>query len=125
MQNYISGYNVIKKVFMRVLLVSFLTFVAIHSSAFLINAQESSFLYVQLVAADFGEEHHDNYQLNYRAFKSQDDCENNLLKELKNEYFFDIKGGKAEYVRERLVIKNAGGFVKIRCVEINTRLFSQ
>ena len=58
--------------------------------------------------------------MQYRAFKSEDDCENNLLKELKNERFLDITGGKAEYVREQLVIKNYGGFVKIRCVRIFT-----
>ena len=55
---------------MRVLLVSFLTFVAIHSNALLINAQESKFLYVQLVVSDFGEENHSVNQLQYRAFKS-------------------------------------------------------
>ena len=44
---------------------------------------------------------------------------------LKNEYFLDIKGGKAEYVREQLVIKNYGGFVKIRCVRIFTGSLSQ
>ena len=63
---------------MRLLLVSFLTFVAIHSNPLLINAQESNFLYVQLVVTDFGEDRHDVTQLQYRAFKSEDDCENNL-----------------------------------------------
>ena len=52
--------------------------------------------------------------MQYRAFKSEDDCENNLLKELKNERFLDITGGKAEYVREQLVIKNYGGKALVR-----------
>ena len=105
---------------MRVLLVSFLTFVAIHSNALLINAHESGFVYVQIVAADFSGEDHNISQLFYRAFKSRDDCENDLIKGMKNGNHHDLKGGKAEYLYKNLVVLNYGGFVKIRCVKIFT-----
>ena len=105
---------------MRVLSAFFLTLMAIHSNAPLINAQESSILYVQIVAADFGEENHNISQLSYRAFRSQDDCENDLIKGIKNGNHHDLEGGKAEYLHQNLVVLNYGGFVKIRCVKIFT-----
>ena len=102
---------------MRILLASFLTFMAIHLSTLSVNAKESSFVYVQLMYRNLNE-HHDIRQWNYEAFRERDKCENDLMKQLKKADGWPLEDAKAEFVARELVVSNYGGLVALRCIQI-------
>ena len=101
---------------MRILLVSFLTFVAIHLSPLLANEENDIIKYTQIVSEDFGGDKHDIRHWRYEIFKSRDVCENDLMRQLKSTS--DLEGGKAEFVRGLLVISKYDGLIKLRCVKL-------
>ena len=106
---------------MRILLASFLTFMAIHLSTLSVNAKESSFVYVQLVYENFVEKdkkYQNLRQWKYRAFKERDECENDLMEQMKKADDSYFEGAKAEFFVSDLVVSNYGGIITLRCIMI-------
>ena len=103
---------------MRILLASFLTFMAIHLSTLSVNAKESSFVYVQLMYEYYDEKNHALRQWKYAAFRERDKCENDLMEQMKKSDDSFFKGAKAEFVIGDLVVSNYGNNFKLRCTHI-------
>ena len=106
---------------MRILLASFLTFVAIHLSTLSVNAKESGLVYVQLVYESYDDKekkYHNLRQWKYRAFKERDECENDLMEQMKkvDDSFFE--GAEAEFHIGKLIVSNYGGIMVVRCTQI-------